>query len=169
MRNYTVLRSRRSYGKPAEDAEQMSFVKEGFCWPALFVPLLWCLYHRLWLVMAVYLIGLIAILGVVSGFELEPSAGLALVVAGQALFAAEANDLLRWRLAARAYEVIGLSHGRNLFAAEMSYFEKWLQDVGKDKPQHGLIEADVSFRSTSGSDDLNEPAAPPTPNIGAPA
>lgn len=169
MRTYTVLRSRRSYGTPALEAEQMVFVKEGFCWPALFVPLLWCLYHRLWLVMAAYLVGVAVIFGVVSGFDLDPTVGFALFIGAQALFAAEANDLLRMRLAARAFEITGLAYGRNLFDAEMTFFKQWVQNVGEDEERQSLVEADVSFRSTSEPRDPNAKDTEATVNIGAPA
>ena len=33
----------------AERADRLTFVKEGFSWPALFVPLLWLLYYRMWI------------------------------------------------------------------------------------------------------------------------
>ncbi len=155
MRNYTVLRSRRSYGAPAMDAEQMTFVKEGFCWPALFVPLLWCLYHRLWLVLAIYLVGMVVLSGVVGGFDLKPGVATALFLGGQALFAAEANDLRRWRLTTRAFEVTGLAYGRNLFEAEMAFFKEWVKDIAQEEQKSsGHEEADVTFRSASEPDEL---------------
>ena len=45
MRAYTV------HAPPDEPAapERFAFVKDGFSWPALFVPILWILWHRLWL------------------------------------------------------------------------------------------------------------------------
>ncbi len=33
----------------AERADRLAFVKEGFSWPALLVPLLWLLYYRMWI------------------------------------------------------------------------------------------------------------------------
>ena len=30
-------------------ADRLAFVKDGFSWPALFVPLLWLIYHRMWI------------------------------------------------------------------------------------------------------------------------
>ena len=32
-----------------ERADRLAFVKEGFSWPALFVPLLWLIYYRMWI------------------------------------------------------------------------------------------------------------------------
>lgn len=36
-------------------AGRIAFVKEGFSWVALFVPLLWLLYQRMWLELVAYL------------------------------------------------------------------------------------------------------------------
>ncbi len=36
-------------------AEALAFVKEGFSWPALFVPAFWLIYHRMWIELVVFL------------------------------------------------------------------------------------------------------------------
>ena len=32
----------------------LAFVKEGFSWPAFFVPALWLIYHRMWIELVVF-------------------------------------------------------------------------------------------------------------------
>ena len=45
-----------------ERADSLLFVKEGFSWPALFVPGLWLIYRRMWLELVLFL-GLFLVLG----------------------------------------------------------------------------------------------------------
>ena len=47
-------------------ADSLVFVKEGFSWPALFVPGFWLLYRRMWLELVLFL-GLFLVLGWVFG------------------------------------------------------------------------------------------------------
>lgn len=52
MRTYDVfLRP----GRPAEDPD-LILVKEGFSWPALFFPVIWLLWHRMWRGLIAYLV-----------------------------------------------------------------------------------------------------------------
>ncbi|MGB6970265.1 MAG: DUF2628 domain-containing protein, partial [Methyloceanibacter sp.] len=74
-------------------AESLRFVKQGFSWPALFVPGLWLLYQRMWLELILF----VALFGVLAWLLGQSEQGqgllgwlsLGLVV----LFAAEASDL----------------------------------------------------------------------------
>ena len=80
-----------------ERADRLVFVKEGFSWPAFFVPLLWLIYHRMWLELVLLLLVYVALqLGVRhrrARADAVGWAGFAIVV----LFAFEANDLRRPR------------------------------------------------------------------------
>jgi hypothetical protein len=107
-------------------ADSLVFVKEGFSWPALFVPGLWLLYRSMWLELVLFL-GLFLVLGWVFG----PSdagqtafgwVGLAIVV----LFAFEANDLRRAALERRGYKQMGIAVGPGRDAAELAFFRSWL-------------------------------------------
>ena len=80
----------------ATDPAAFVFIKEGFCWPALVVPLLWILYRRLWLVLLGYLVASLG-LGRLS-VELGDALGGLIIVLASLLFACEANGLRRWTL-----------------------------------------------------------------------
>ncbi len=77
----------------AERADKLAFVKEGFSWPALLVPLLWLLYYRMWIefiVLALVYVALQVVFGTdAQGQALSAWASFAIGV----LFAFEANDL----------------------------------------------------------------------------
>jgi hypothetical protein len=119
MRVYTV------HERPVARGEDrdVALVKEGFCWPALFVPIIWGLYRRLWLGVLIYV-------AVVAGLSLavelggvdpvtEAALGLGLAI----LVAAEANDWRRRSLARRGYRPAGLVMGGDLAMAEERFFK----------------------------------------------
>ena len=62
MRLYTVHQN-----PDPLSGNDLVFVKEGFCWPAFFFPMLWPLWHRLWLVALMVLV----ITGVVDAVTME--------------------------------------------------------------------------------------------------
>jgi hypothetical protein len=107
-------------------ADGLVFVKEGFSWPALFVPGFWLLYRCMWLELVLFL-GLFLVLAFVFG---PSDAGqtvfgwlsLALVV----LFAFEANDLRRAALERRGYRQMGTAIGSGRDEAELAFFRSWL-------------------------------------------
>ena len=37
-------------------ADALQFVKEGFCWPAFFVPALWLIYCRMWIELVLFVV-----------------------------------------------------------------------------------------------------------------
>lgn len=107
---------------PAADADPMKvvFVKEGVAWPALFFPVLWLLFHRMWLALVVYVVvfGALGIAGETLGGPLPP-----VVIAGlQILFALEANQLRRRSLARRGFDLVGVVRGGSREEAEIRYF-----------------------------------------------
>lgn len=54
MTVYTVLEPPPS-GDDLRDAERVAFVRDGFSWLALLFPLLWLLWHRMWLVLVLWI------------------------------------------------------------------------------------------------------------------
>ena len=127
---------------PAPDlalrAERLAFVKEGFSWPALFVPLLWLLYHRMWLefilLALIYVALQLAFGGTDQGETVVGYASLAIGV----LFAFEANDLRAAALERRGYRLVDVASGRGRTDAERSFFSAWLphQGRGAREPEH---------------------------------
>lgn len=105
------------------EPERFVFVKDGFSWPALLIPLLWMLWHRLWLVLIVY----IAFGFTVAGIDRYVDETLALLVgiAGALILGLEGNNLRRMALRARRWRDVGESFGRNLSEAEIRFFAGW--------------------------------------------
>jgi len=101
-------------------AERAAFIKDGFCWPALFIPVPWLLWHRLWLVLVVYLLAVSAI-GAVQLIAGEGAATI-IVIAFAFFFAAEANNARRWSLRRRGWTQAGEAFGHDRDEAEIRYF-----------------------------------------------
>ena len=123
MRIYTVHDS--PYWALDEDSvpgEGVVFIREGFCWPAFLVPLVWALWHRLWLVAA----GLVAAGAALNAaLDLYGLGETVKVLCGLGLFVVigfEANDLRRWTLARRSWRLLGLVAGRTIGEAEHRFF-----------------------------------------------
>ncbi len=126
------------YGPPAvsdaRGADELVFVKDGFSWPALFVPLLWLLYHRMWLEFLIVLTLVFLIQAVLTALGIG-DAGLAWAgLAFNVVFAFEANDLRRARLARKGWRGLGPVMGRNLPEAEHAFFTEWLGRPGDVAP-----------------------------------
>ena len=123
---------------PATDviarADRLAFVRDGFSWVAILVPLLWLLYHRMWiesLVLLLVYIGLQhAFGGDAQGQALTAWAGLAISL----LFAFEANDLRTASLERRGYRFAGVASGRDRVDAERAFFVKWLPEQERAQP-----------------------------------
>ena len=130
MRLYTVQRrpgsaSRRNNGGGAMDPDVV-LIKEGFCWPALFLPLLWLLYRRQFWGLLAYL-GLSGTLSALTfGVGMDNVAALLLSLVLSLFVAAQANDWRRWRLGARGYELASVVAAGSLQQAEEIFFRtRW--------------------------------------------
>ena len=109
----------------AADPSRIVFVKEGFCWPALFIAPLWLIYRRMWLVLLFYVLALVGL-----GFASERADGpllSAIGVLSAFWFALEANELRRWTLSRRGWRLLGIAGGRRLVDAELGWFARMAQ------------------------------------------
>jgi len=130
MRLYTVQHrpsaaNPRSGGVEAMDPDVV-LIKEGFCWPALFMPVLWLLYRgQFWGLLAyLVLLGVLSTVSYIVGMDYITNSMLTLVLS--LVVAAQANDWRRWRLGARGYELALVVAAGNLRQAEEVFFRtRW--------------------------------------------
>jgi hypothetical protein len=112
-------------------ADALAFVKDGISWPALFVPALWLIYHRMWIELVV----LLAVFGALGWAQTSSNDGTGLLqwssIALGVLFAFEANDLRRYALERRGYQPAGVAIGRDSEEAELAFFRTWLPQQAK--------------------------------------
>ena len=100
----------------------MVFVKEGFCWPALFFPIIWMLYHRMWLVTGGYLLASVVVTLGSQALLAEPAYGQIVMLGFSLLIAWEANELRRWHLREKGFVHRATIAAENLPQAEQRYF-----------------------------------------------
>jgi hypothetical protein len=152
MRAYTV------HAPPGEPAapEKFAFVKDGISWPALFVPILWILWHRLWLALIGYIIFVLAIAW--TELLVGEDAAAVLAILGAILFALEANNIRRLALDRRGWRDVGSTFGQNLDEAEMRYFEKQVETAApvKSADRERAI-ARAAYREPERHDRSDEP------------
>jgi hypothetical protein len=120
MTLYTVLAPPPPPGSAAPEPTEFVFVKEGFCWPALWVPEFWLLFRRLWLVLLVdfaFILAMMALADTVGG----PVPTLLLLLE-RFYLALEGNGLRRWTLERRGFGFIGVVEGRSMREAEIRFF-----------------------------------------------
>ena len=125
MRLYTV--QHRPNGDISGDPDVV-LIKEGFCWPALFIPLLWLLYRGQFWGLLAYLGLTVGLSAVAYGAGLNETAVLLLLLALSLLVAAQANDWRRWRLSAKGYELVTVVAAGNLRRAEEIFFYHHWED-----------------------------------------
>lgn len=121
MTLHTVLAPATPDGSPATaDPMRVVFVKEGIAWPALFFGVLWLVYHRLWLVLAGYILLAIAV-GLADNAVGGELPGIFMLLT-HLLLALEGNELRRWTHARSGTRLVDVVEGRNVEEAEVRYF-----------------------------------------------
>ena len=151
MKAYTV---HAPPGAP-EATDRFAFVKDGFSWPAFVVPLLWTLWHKMWLT----LIGYIIFVLLLAWIDLLISTGTAMLVGliGSFFLALEANNFRRRSLDQRGWIDLGASSGRDLDEAEIRFFQGWTQpETSRQPPQRpqAPMRNAVPPRSTDGDEQI---------------
>jgi hypothetical protein len=155
------------YEPPAEApdvvarAEALVFVKEGFSWPALFVPGLWLLYQRMWLELVVFVL----VFALLAWIFSDSAAGQTLLswisIAIVVLFAFEANDLRAAALERSGYRPVGVAVGRGVDDAELQFLRSWLprqqgaaqeRQGGQDRPRGTKAQALPAQASARGGE-----------------
>ncbi|MDP9139067.1 MAG: DUF2628 domain-containing protein [Pseudomonadota bacterium] len=116
MRHYTV------HVRPEADPDDVRFVKDGFSWPAFFVPVVWLVVKAHWLWLVLYLLASALIGAVVSAGNLTGDAFAVMLAALSVLAGLEANDIERRALARRGFVSRGSAAGADLEAAELQFF-----------------------------------------------
>ena len=135
MRVYTVHEPADPPADRIDRAEALRFVREGFSWAAaLFAPL-WMIVRGLWLALIVYLVGVVALglLAVAVGMsdEIRTVVFLALHV----LIGFEADQIERWSLARKGWQMIGSVTGQNAVDCERRFMNEWLPGQPMLRPE----------------------------------
>jgi Protein of unknown function (DUF2628) len=114
---------------PLPDAERFVFVRDGFYFRAFLFAPLWMLWHRMWLVLAGYVIisALLETALVMVGATPADVAVVALLISF--LVGLEASTQRRFTLNRRGWKNVGIVSGDDLEDAERRFFETWVNEL----------------------------------------
>ncbi|MEP3278633.1 MAG: DUF2628 domain-containing protein [Stappiaceae bacterium] len=122
MAIYSVLVPPTS-GDALKDSGNVTFIRDGFSWGALLIPILWILWNRMWWVFLGYLAIAVAL---ETGAYFIPGLAPGIVATCFGLlFAFEANELKRWSLERKGWHFAGVVAGSNLDECEARFFSTW--------------------------------------------
>ena len=104
-------------------ANEAVFVKEGVAWPAFFVPLIWLIYKRLWIVLVIYIAIELALTGLAGVAGLPDLLTVICSLTLNVIIGFEGNNLYRWGLERRRYKQQAIVVAANLIEAEHRFFK----------------------------------------------
>jgi hypothetical protein len=129
MSVYTVHEPPLRATETVPDPERFVFVRDGFSFWAFLFSWLWMLWHRMWLVLVIYVV-------VAVGLETALSrAGVSAAVIGGVAFlmsllvGVEAGTLRRFTLARGGWKNVGVVSARDLEEAERRFFDTWVRNA----------------------------------------
>jgi hypothetical protein len=160
MRVYSVHEPPVRTLDPLPDAERFVFVRDGFSFRAFLFAPLWMLWHRMWWVLAGYLIvsALLETTLVVLGAT--PAGVFVVGLLISLLVGLEASTLRRFTLNRRGWRNVGIISGATLEDAERRFFEAWLQAMS-----HPAAVATAAAAPTPGAASAAPPHTPQEPNV----
>jgi hypothetical protein len=157
MSVYTVHEPPMRAADASVEPQRFVFVRDGFyLWAFLLAPL-WMVWHRQWLVLAVYVVG-----SVVIDVALRWLGGSATVIALVGILIAlliglEAATLRRFTFKRRGWRDIGIVGGDRLKDAERRFFDSWVRQAAapdgtttKAKPDRAPVAPAQALSEASG-------------------
>lgn len=123
-----------AHNKKGRGAEDVVFVREGFSWWALLVPLLWLAAKGMWIVLIIAVSAQLLIWALAAALGFGDAMTLIFSFAINLIVGFQGNDLLRWTYARRGYEEVGLVQGDDLEEAEYRFFSDAALPAEKTPP-----------------------------------
>ena len=112
---------------------RFAFVRDGFYFWAFLLGPVWMLYHRLWLVLLMYLAGTTAIQAALWALGVSGLVKFTVALLIAVLVGFEAGSLRRWSL--RRWTNRGIVVAYNREAAEHRFFDRWSGSLPADSAQ----------------------------------
>jgi hypothetical protein len=129
MSVYTVYEPPLRATDVGPDPDRFTFVRDGFSFWAFFVAALWMLWHRMWLVLVIYLVLAIGLETALHFAGVSPAAIAIVQLCIAVLVGFEAPTLRRFTLAQRKWKDVGLVSGSTLEDAERRFFDAWSRET----------------------------------------
>lgn len=108
---------------PTGTEADLALVREGFCWPAALFPLIWALWHRMWIVGLLLAAAALAAGAALQAWPLGDDAVLLGSVTAAVLLGLLGNDLRRWSLGRAGWQEAGVVGGSDRDAAAHRLFD----------------------------------------------
>lgn len=124
MNLYTVHYPQEAEGSLTGLAQDVVLVKDGFNWSALFLPTVWFLAKKMWLVFAIYLVIQAALITIVFWGNLPTEVLTITKITGNLILGFEGNNLYRWSLDRARYREHETIAARDIVAAEHRFFSR---------------------------------------------
>jgi hypothetical protein len=134
MSVYTVHEPPVRAAETSPDPERFVFVRDGFYFWAFLLTPVWMLWHRLWLVLLIYVVVTVGIENVMHFAGVGAAASSLAVLLISLLVGVEASTLRRFTLARRGWRQVGVVGGTNAEAAERRFFDAWANNAAPGKP-----------------------------------
>jgi hypothetical protein len=148
MSVYTVHEPPLRAAQAAANPERFIFVRDGFYFWAFVFSVLWMLWHRMWLVLVIYIAVAVGIETVLRYAGVPgPVPGIVAVLLSL-LVGLEAGTLRRFTLARRGWKNVGIISAHDLEDAERRFFGGWVRAASGE-------------RKVGTAASPNSPAAPP--------
>jgi hypothetical protein len=107
--------------------EQFAFVRDGFSFWAFLAAALWMLWHRMWLVLLIYLVVAIGAETAMHYAGVPAAVDSIAALFGSLLIGLEAATLRRFTLARRGWQDVGIVSGHDRQDAEQRFFDAWVR------------------------------------------
>jgi Protein of unknown function (DUF2628) len=133
MSVYTVHQSPKWTADPLPDAERIEFVRDGFSFWAFLFPPLWMVWHRMWLVLPLYVVVGAALEAPLLALGATAVAASVVGLFTSLLVGLEASTLRRFTLRQRGWRNVGIVSGDDLEDAERRFFSVWLDAASSQR------------------------------------
>lgn len=122
MNLYTVHYPQTAENSLTGMAQDVVLVRDGFNWSAFFLPTMWFLAKKMWIVFAIYLAFQALVVAVVSWADLPAVILTIIKITGNIILGFEGNNLHRWSLSRARYKERDTVAARDIVAAEHRFF-----------------------------------------------
>jgi len=162
MSVYTVYEPPLRAAEAAPNPERFVFVRDGFSFWAFLLAPLWMLWHRLWLVLLIYIVVAVG-LDSAAYYAGIDAAGVSLIeLCIAVLIGFEASTLRRFTLARRGFENVGVVAGDTIEAAEQRFFDAWVGSAREKSTARAVAPGRVAPPALP---PLTPSPVPPSPGI----
>lgn len=129
MSVYTVYEPPLRPTDATPDPDRFMFVRDGFYFWAFLLTALWMLWHRLWLVLLIYVVVAVGLEYAMHYAGVATAAVSLVELLLGLLVGIEAGTLRRFTLARRGWRNIGVVSGNNIEIAERRFFDTWVRSA----------------------------------------